>query len=57
MDEANKLYDDYPNRDKLFELIQDMALSERTVHDRTIIIASQVKGMNAALFFSLALDE
>lgn len=62
LDVANELFDDLPNKDKIIKRIQDMALSARTVHDRTIIMANQVeetqvKDINTAPFFSLALDE
>uniref|UniRef100_A0A8C5I7P3 Uncharacterized protein n=1 Tax=Gouania willdenowi TaxID=441366 RepID=A0A8C5I7P3_GOUWI len=47
---------------KIIKQIQDMPLSARTIHDRTIMMANQVeetqvKDINAAPFFSLALDE
>ncbi|XP_028320890.1 protein ZBED8-like [Gouania willdenowi] len=62
LDVANELFDDIPNKDKIIKRIQDMPLSARTVHDRTIMMANQVeetqaKDINAAPFFSLALDE
>ncbi|KAJ3587490.1 hypothetical protein NHX12_011087 [Muraenolepis orangiensis] len=62
LDVANELFDDLPNKDKIIKRIQDMPLSARTVHDRTIVMANkveetQVKDINAAPFFSLALDE
>lgn len=62
LDVANELFDDLPNKDKIIKRIQDMPLSARTVHDCTIIMANQVeetqvKDINTAPFFSLALDE
>uniref|UniRef100_A0A3P9HEH3 DUF4371 domain-containing protein n=1 Tax=Oryzias latipes TaxID=8090 RepID=A0A3P9HEH3_ORYLA len=47
---------------KIIKRIKDRPLSSRTVHDRTIMIsnqieATQVKDINAAQFFSLALDD
>ncbi|GLD68387.1 general transcription factor II-I repeat domain-containing protein 2-like protein [Lates japonicus] len=62
LDVANELFDDLPNKDKIIKRIQNMPLSARTVHDRTIMMANQaeetqVKDINAAPFFSLALDE
>uniref|UniRef100_A0A8C5GFT9 DUF4371 domain-containing protein n=1 Tax=Gouania willdenowi TaxID=441366 RepID=A0A8C5GFT9_GOUWI len=62
LDVANELFDGLPNKDKIIKRIQDMPLSARTVHDRTIMMANQVeetqvKDINAAPFFSLALDE
>lgn len=62
LDVGNELFDDLPNKDKIIKRIQDMLLSARTVHDRTIVMANkveetQVKDINAAPFFSLALDE
>ncbi|GLD73743.1 general transcription factor II-I repeat domain-containing protein 2-like protein [Lates japonicus] len=62
LDVASELFDDLPNKDKIIKRIQDMPLSARTVHDRTIMMANQVeetqvKDINAAPFFSLALDE
>uniref|UniRef100_A0A3Q3ALR4 SPIN-DOC-like zinc-finger domain-containing protein n=1 Tax=Kryptolebias marmoratus TaxID=37003 RepID=A0A3Q3ALR4_KRYMA len=62
LDVANELFDDLPNKDKIIKRIQDMPLSARTVHDRTVMMATQVeetqvKDINAAPFFSLALDE
>uniref|UniRef100_A0A3B4XJK6 HAT C-terminal dimerisation domain-containing protein n=1 Tax=Seriola lalandi dorsalis TaxID=1841481 RepID=A0A3B4XJK6_SERLL len=62
LDVANGLFDDLPNKDKIIKRIQDMPLSARTVHDRTIMMANQVeetqvKDINTAPFFSLALDE
>uniref|UniRef100_A0A3P9HEE7 DUF4371 domain-containing protein n=1 Tax=Oryzias latipes TaxID=8090 RepID=A0A3P9HEE7_ORYLA len=46
----------------IIKRIKDRPLSSRTVHDRTIMIsnqieATQVKDINAAQFFSLALDD
>ncbi|XP_053179500.1 general transcription factor II-I repeat domain-containing protein 2-like [Scomber japonicus] len=62
VDVANELFDDFANKDKIIKRIKDMPLSARTVHDRTIMMAdqieaTQVKDINAAPFFSLALDE
>uniref|UniRef100_A0A3B5B0A8 Uncharacterized protein n=1 Tax=Stegastes partitus TaxID=144197 RepID=A0A3B5B0A8_9TELE len=62
LDVANELFDDLPNKDKIIKRIQDMPLSARTVPDRTIMMENQVeemqvKDINAAPFFSLALDE
>ncbi|GLD61856.1 general transcription factor II-I repeat domain-containing protein 2-like protein [Lates japonicus] len=62
LDVANELFGDLPNKDKIIKQIQDMPLSARTVHDRIIMMANQVeetqvKDINAAPFFSLALDE
>uniref|UniRef100_A0A3B3C526 Uncharacterized protein n=1 Tax=Oryzias melastigma TaxID=30732 RepID=A0A3B3C526_ORYME len=42
MDVANELFDDLPNEDKIMKRIQDMPLSARTVHDRTVMMANQV---------------
>ncbi|XP_029461803.1 protein FAM200B [Rhinatrema bivittatum] len=62
LDVASELFDDFSNKDKIIKRIKDMPLLARTVHDRTIMMANQieatqVKDINAALFFSLALDE
>ena len=62
LDVANELFDDFSNKDKIIKRIKDMPLSARAVHDRTIMMsnqieATQVKDINAARFFSLALDE
>uniref|UniRef100_A0A3P8VP17 Uncharacterized protein n=1 Tax=Cynoglossus semilaevis TaxID=244447 RepID=A0A3P8VP17_CYNSE len=62
LDVAKELFDDFTNKDKIIKRIQDMPLSAKTVHDRTIMMANhveetQVKDINAAPFFSLALDE
>lgn len=62
LDVANELFDDFSDKDKIIKRIKDMPLSARTVHDRTIMMANQieatqVKDINAAPFFSLALDE
>ncbi|XP_028666004.1 general transcription factor II-I repeat domain-containing protein 2-like [Erpetoichthys calabaricus] len=62
LDVANELFDDVSDKDKIIKRIKDMPLSARTVHDRTIMMANQieatqVKDINAAPFFSLALDE
>ncbi|XP_072239816.1 general transcription factor II-I repeat domain-containing protein 2-like [Leuresthes tenuis] len=62
VDVANELFDDFADKDKIIKRIKDMPLSARTVHDRTIMMAdqieaTQVKDINAAPFFSLALDE
>ncbi|KAL7847110.1 hypothetical protein SRHO_G00220930 [Serrasalmus rhombeus] len=62
LDVASELFDDLSDEDKIIKRIKDMPLSVRTVHDRTIMMANQieatqVKDMNAAPFFSLALDE
>ncbi|XP_039618299.1 protein ZBED8-like [Polypterus senegalus] len=62
LDVANELFDDFSDKDKIIKRIKDMPLPARTVHDRTIMMANQiqatqVKDINAAPFFSLALDE
>ncbi|XP_066135745.1 protein FAM200C-like [Saccopteryx bilineata] len=62
LDVANELFDDFSDKEKIIKRIKDMPLSARTVHDRTIMMASQIeatqmKDINAAPFFSLALDE
>lgn len=62
LDVANELFDDLQNKDKIIKRIQDMPLSARTVHGCTIITANQVeetqvKGINTARVFPLALDE
>ncbi len=62
LDVANELFDDFSDKDKIIKQIKDMPLSAKTVHDRTIMMANQVedtqvKDINAALYFSLALDE
>uniref|UniRef100_A0A3B3HT75 HAT C-terminal dimerisation domain-containing protein n=1 Tax=Oryzias latipes TaxID=8090 RepID=A0A3B3HT75_ORYLA len=62
LDVANELYANFSDKDKTIKQIKDMPLSARTVHDRTIMMsnqieATQVKDLNAAQFFSLALDE
>ncbi|BFZ18385.1 hypothetical protein BsWGS_21424 [Bradybaena similaris] len=61
LDVANELFDDFSDKDKIIKRIKDMPLSARTVHDRSIMMsnqieAMQVKDINAAPFFSLALD-
>ncbi|XP_034019583.1 zinc finger BED domain-containing protein 5-like [Thalassophryne amazonica] len=62
LDVTNELFDDFSDKDKIIRRIKDMPLSAKTVHDRTIMIANQVeetqvKDINAAPLFSLALDE
>ena len=62
LDVANKLFEAFSNKDKIIKRIKDMPLSARTAHDRTIMITNQVeetqlKGINAATLFSLALNE
>lgn len=62
LDVANELFDDFSDKDKIIKRIKDMPLSAKTVHDRTIMMANQVeetqvKDINAAPYFSLALDE
>ncbi|VDN09192.1 unnamed protein product [Dibothriocephalus latus] len=62
LDVANKRFDDLPNKDKIIKRIQDMPFLAKTVRERTIITAThveetQVNDINAASFFSLALDE
>uniref|UniRef100_A0A3Q1C722 SPIN-DOC-like zinc-finger domain-containing protein n=1 Tax=Amphiprion ocellaris TaxID=80972 RepID=A0A3Q1C722_AMPOC len=59
---SNELFDDFSDKDKIIKRIKDMPLSAKTVHDRTIMMANQVeetqvKDINAAPYFSLALDE
>ena len=59
---ANELFDDFKDKDKIIKRIKDMPFSARTVHDRTIMMSNQmekqqVNGINAAKYFSLALDE
>ncbi|XP_067950446.1 general transcription factor II-I repeat domain-containing protein 2-like [Watersipora subatra] len=61
-DVANELFDDSSEKDKMIKWIKAMPLSARTVHDRTImllnqIVATQMKDINAAHFFSFAVDE
>lgn len=62
LDVAKELFSDFSDKDKIIKRIKDMPLSARTVHDRTIMMANQVeetqvKDINAAMYFSLALDE
>lgn len=62
LDVANELFDDFSDKDKKIKQIKSMPLSAKTVHDRTIIMANQVeetqvKDINAASYFSLALNE
>ena len=62
LDVANELFDDFNDKDKIIKRIKDMPFSARTVHDRTIMMSNQVEkqqvnGINAAKYFSLALDE
>ncbi|KAK7938604.1 hypothetical protein WMY93_001930 [Mugilogobius chulae] len=62
LDVANELFDDFANKDKIIKRIKDMPLSARTVHDRTMMMSNQVeerqvKDLNTAPYFSLALDE
>lgn len=62
LDVANELFDDFKDKDKIIKRIKDMPLSARTVHDRAIMMSNQVEkkqvnDINAAEFFSLALDE
>eukprot|EP00079_Xenopus_tropicalis_P009770 XP_002934073.2 PREDICTED: general transcription factor II-I repeat domain-containing protein 2A-like [Xenopus tropicalis] len=62
LDVANELFDDFSDKDKIIKRIKDMPLSARNVREGTIMMANQieatqVKDINAALFFSLALDE
>uniref|UniRef100_A0A096ME29 DUF4371 domain-containing protein n=1 Tax=Poecilia formosa TaxID=48698 RepID=A0A096ME29_POEFO len=63
LDVANELFDDLLNKDKIIRQTQPLLpLLARTVHDRTIMMTNQVeetqvKDINAAQFFSLALDE
>jgi len=62
LDVANELFDDFSNKDKILKRIEYMPLSARTVRDRTIMMANQVaeaqmKDINAASYFPLALDE
>ncbi|XP_072262903.1 general transcription factor II-I repeat domain-containing protein 2A-like [Pyxicephalus adspersus] len=61
-DVAHDPFDGFSDKDKIIKRIKDMPLSARTVHDPTIVMANQieatqVKDINAAPFFSLALDE
>uniref|UniRef100_A0A3Q3G864 HAT C-terminal dimerisation domain-containing protein n=1 Tax=Kryptolebias marmoratus TaxID=37003 RepID=A0A3Q3G864_KRYMA len=62
LDVTYELFDDFSDKDKIIKQIKDMPLLEKTVHNRTIMMAiqveeTQVKDINAAPFFSLALDE
>jgi len=62
LDVANKLFEDFSNKDRIMKRIKDMPLSAKTVYNRTIMMANQVeetqlKDINAAAYFSLALDE
>ncbi|XP_067939665.1 protein FAM200C-like [Watersipora subatra] len=62
LDVANELFDDFSEKDRIIKRIKDMPLSARTVYDHTIMLsnqieATQVKDINAAQFFSLAVDE
>lgn len=62
IDVASELFDEFLDKDKIIKQIKDMPLSARTVHNRAIMMsnqieATQVKDINVAPFFSLALDE
>uniref|UniRef100_A0A3P9K9L9 HAT C-terminal dimerisation domain-containing protein n=1 Tax=Oryzias latipes TaxID=8090 RepID=A0A3P9K9L9_ORYLA len=61
LDVANELCANFSDKEKIIKQLKDMPLSARTVHDRIMmsnqIEATQVKDINAAPFFSLALDE
>uniref|UniRef100_A0A3B3HB02 Uncharacterized protein n=1 Tax=Oryzias latipes TaxID=8090 RepID=A0A3B3HB02_ORYLA len=62
LDVTNELCANFSDKEKIIKQIKDMPLSARTFHDRTIMMsnqieATQVKDINAAPFFSLALDE
>ncbi|VDN26173.1 unnamed protein product, partial [Dibothriocephalus latus] len=55
------VFEDLPNKNNIIKRTQDMPLSAKTVHERTIMMAThveqtQVKDIEAASFFSLALD-
>ncbi|VDN14093.1 unnamed protein product [Dibothriocephalus latus] len=61
LDVANKRFDDLPNQYKIVKRNQDMPMSEKTVHERTIMMAThveerQLKDISAAPSFSLVLD-
>ena len=62
LDVANEFFEHFSNKDRIIKRIKDMPLSAKTVRDRTIMMANQVeetqlKDINAAAYFSLALDE
>lgn len=64
LDVANELFNDLPNKDKIIKRIPDMPLStkELLVIVPSIMVVNQVeetqvKDINAALFFSLTLVE
>ena len=62
LDVAKELFDDFSDKDKIIKIIKDMPLSAKTIHDRTFMMANQVaetqvKDINAAPYFSHALDE
>ncbi|QQP49983.1 General transcription factor II-I repeat domain-containing protein 2-like, partial [Caligus rogercresseyi] len=62
LDVANELFDDFTDKEKIMKRIKDMPLSARTVHDRAIMMTNQVeetqvRDINTAVYFSLALDE
>ncbi|KAM3593852.1 uncharacterized protein V6R79_023473 [Siganus canaliculatus] len=52
LDVANELFDDLPNKDKIIKRIQDMPLSARTVHDRTIVMEKKLAGCTTSLLQS-----
>uniref|UniRef100_A0A3B5AE07 DUF4371 domain-containing protein n=1 Tax=Stegastes partitus TaxID=144197 RepID=A0A3B5AE07_9TELE len=54
LDEASERFDDLPNKDKIIKRIQDMPLSARTVHDRTIMMANQVEEIHLSQFSVIA---
>lgn len=59
---ATELFADFPNKEKIIQKIKDVPLSARTVHDRAVMMAHEIEGVQiqditSADFFSLALDE
>uniref|UniRef100_H3ACP9 DUF4371 domain-containing protein n=1 Tax=Latimeria chalumnae TaxID=7897 RepID=H3ACP9_LATCH len=59
---GKELFEEFPNKDKILQQIQDMPLSAKTVHDRAVKMADQVdkqqiENMSSATYFLFALDK
>nr|XP_006121069.2 general transcription factor II-I repeat domain-containing protein 2-like isoform X4 [Pelodiscus sinensis] len=59
---GHELFDEFHNKDKILQKIQDLPLSAKTVHDRALKMAHQIEKeqmqkLRTAAYFSFALDE
>nr|XP_025045025.1 protein ZBED8-like [Pelodiscus sinensis] len=59
---GHELFDEFHNKDKILQKIQDMPLSAKTIHETAVKMAHQIEKvqmqkLSTAAYFSFALDE